>query len=240
MGHARHRHVLFSRTYQTQKSEVDSRLIETGSGQPHLRLGLNRVKGLGLDGAERVVMARKQRAFIDSRDISQRAALDRGDLQALAAADTLHPLAGDRHGARWSVAGIRRETGLLAAATGIEAIPDLPAATEGQEIVADYASLGLTLRRHPLALLRPRLTRLRLLSASELRQLPDGRLARTTGLVTVRQRPGTAEAPCSLRWKTKPEQSILLSGNQWLKGCVATCWRLHCSPYMGASNATAT
>ncbi len=174
-------------------SEIDSALIETGSGQPHVRLGLNRVKGLGLDAAQRVVMARKQRAFIDTRDISQRAALDRGDLQALAAADALQPLAGNRHGARWSVAGIRRETGLLAAATLTEAIPDLPAATEGQEIVADYASLGLTLRRHPLALLRPRLTRLRLLSASELRQLPDGRLARTTGLVTVRQRPGTAK-----------------------------------------------
>ena len=93
---------------------------------------------------------------------------------------------------------IRSETGLLAAATVIETIPNLPAATEGQEIVADYASLGLTLRRHPLALLRPRLTRLQLLSACELRQLPDG------------------------GWLAP------LSGNRWPNVFVATCWRLHC------------
>jgi error-prone DNA polymerase len=58
--------------------------------------------------------------------------------------------------------------------------------------VADYASLGLTLGRHPLALLRNRLTKQRMISAADIRTLPDGKLVRTTGLVTCRQRPGTA------------------------------------------------
>ena len=57
----------------------------------------------------------------------------------------------------------------------------------------DYAALGLTLRRHPLALLRPRLARQRLLTAAELQHLPSGRWVRACGLVTGRQRPATAK-----------------------------------------------
>src|SRR5262249_1744684 len=73
-----------------------------------------------------------------------------------------------------------------------EASPALAAPAEGEDIVADYASLGLTLGRHPLALLRNRLQRQRMLTAAELRTLPHGRITRATGLVTGRQRPGTA------------------------------------------------
>jgi error-prone DNA polymerase len=60
-------------------------------------------------------------------------------------------------------------------------------------VVHDYASLGLTLRQHPLALLRPQLAAQRLRTAAELRDAPDGRLVRACGLVTTRQRPGTAK-----------------------------------------------
>jgi len=70
----------------------------------------------------------------------------------------------------------------------------LVAPTEGEDLVADYASLGLTLGRHPLALLREHLQRQRMHTAAELKTLPHGRLARVTGLVTGRQRPGTASA----------------------------------------------
>ena len=73
-----------------------------------------------------------------------------------------------------------------------EALPVIPAAPEGKEILADYHSTGLTLRRHPLALLRPKLTRMNLRSAVELDNCPPGRLVRTTGIVTCRQRPGSA------------------------------------------------
>ena len=73
-----------------------------------------------------------------------------------------------------------------------EALPVITAAPEGEEILADYASTRLTLRRHPLALLRPKLSRMNLRSAMELDNYPPGRLVRTTGIVTCRQRPGTA------------------------------------------------
>ena len=74
----------------------------------------------------------------------------------------------------------------------IEAAPDLPAPTEGQDLVADYGSLGLTLGRHPLALLRKQLATMRLKSAKPISELPNGALIRTAGIVTCRQRPGTA------------------------------------------------
>ena len=69
---------------------------------------------------------------------------------------------------------------------------ELPAAPEGEEIVFDYASTGLTLRRHPLALLRETLAKKRLLTAQALRELPSGTLVRACGIVTVRQQPQTA------------------------------------------------
>src|SRR5688572_5149975 len=74
----------------------------------------------------------------------------------------------------------------------MENLPDLPAPSEGADIVADYASLGLTLGRHPLALLRGRLRKLGLMDAQAMLGLPHGRSARVAGLVTCRQRPDTA------------------------------------------------
>ncbi|MCA1854294.1 MAG: hypothetical protein LC647_18465, partial [Beggiatoa sp.] len=71
-------------------------------------------------------------------------------------------------------------------------VPMLRKPTEGEDIVADYGSLGLTLRRHPLALLRPALTRLSFQSAREVVGLTHGRSTHAAGLVITRQRPGTA------------------------------------------------
>ncbi|HWU83999.1 MAG TPA: OB-fold nucleic acid binding domain-containing protein, partial [Rhodocyclaceae bacterium] len=73
-----------------------------------------------------------------------------------------------------------------------EESPVLHQPSEAEDIVADYASMRLTLGRHPMALLRAHLKRHRYLSAADLRALPDKQLARCAGLVTGRQRPGTA------------------------------------------------
>jgi error-prone DNA polymerase len=82
----------------------------------------------------------------------------------------------------------------LGARTGhdAEGEPLLPAPTEGERIVADYASVGLTLGRHPLALFRERFRKKHLLSASELRCVANGRQVKTAGIVLMRQRPQTA------------------------------------------------
>ncbi len=162
------------------------------SSQPALRLGLCLVKGLAEAAAERLVAARGQGAFASVDDLARRAHLNAHDMHALAAAGALAGLSGHRHDALWDVSGIERLPRLLAGAPIVEAQPVLAAPTEGEDLVADYASLGLTLGRHPLALLRERLRRQRMHTAAELKTLPHGRLARVTGLVTGRQRPGTA------------------------------------------------
>ena len=160
--------------------------------QPALRLGLCLVKGLSEAGGKRVAAARAVQPFSDVTDLARRAELNRHDVEALAAAGALAQLSGHRRRALWDVSGIERMPPLLADAPIGEAMPKLAPPAEGESIIADYASLGLTLGRHPLALLRDRLRRQRMLTAADLRALPHGRVTRVTGLVTGRQRPGTA------------------------------------------------
>jgi error-prone DNA polymerase len=166
-----------------------------GALQPALRLGMRLVKSLSEAGAGRVVAARRERPFASVQDLAERAALDRGDLEALAAAGALASLSGNRHLAFWEVAGAERALPLaprsLDARRG-EGLPLLTAPTERQSIEADYASTGLTLGRHPLALLREQLRAERLSSAAELYELPHGTLVRTIGLVLLRQHPANA------------------------------------------------
>lgn len=157
-----------------------------------LRLGLHRVKGLSRQGGERLLNARAYRPFRDIADLARRAQLDRGDLESLAAANALRSLAGHRHRARWACAAIEAPTPLLQGVPVHEATPLLTAPSEGEDLVADYASTGLSLGRHPLALLRKRLDRLRLLTAAQLRRSKHGCLLCTGGIVTNRQSPGSA------------------------------------------------
>jgi error-prone DNA polymerase len=129
-------------------------------------------------------------------DLAARAGLDRGDLEALAAAGALAALSGNRHLAFWEVAGTERPAPLVPVSerSGSEAEgrPLLSAPTEGQAIAADYDSLGLTLGRHPLALLRKRLSAAALIPANELIAAGHGARVRTAGIVIMRQRPATA------------------------------------------------
>jgi error-prone DNA polymerase len=157
-----------------------------------LRLGLRLVKGLSEAGAQRLVQARKETIFRDPQDLAVRARLTRMDLEALAAANALASIAGSRHQASWALAGIETELPLFEGVPIAEATPLLPAPTEGQSIAADYRSLGLTLRRHPLALLRDRFIKRNVLAAEQLKTAPTARSIRYAGIVNVRQSPGTA------------------------------------------------
>jgi error-prone DNA polymerase len=174
-------------------SEWDCTLERQDDGRPALRLGLRVVKHLSHAGAGRLLAARAARAFVHVADLAERAALDRRDLEALAAADALAQLAGHRHRAVWQVSGVERALPLLPAATvTAEGLPLLRAPREGEDIVADYGSLGLTLRRHPLALLRGALTQRGVILNRELMAQPNGRRVTAAGLVITRQRPGSA------------------------------------------------
>jgi error-prone DNA polymerase len=123
--------------------------------RPAVRLGFNSIKGLSPEAGLKIEAARARQKFSNTHDLALRAGLDRQEMNALAAANALLPLAGHRRMARWQTASAPLK-GLLCKAPITEAMPpDLPSPSEGQNIVADYQSIGLTLRRHPVALLRP-------------------------------------------------------------------------------------
>jgi error-prone DNA polymerase len=169
-----------------QASSWDSRLEG-----PAVRLGLRLVRGLGQQAARRIEAARADGVFLDAVDLARRAALAGGDMRLLAAADALRSLAGHRRQQVWQAAAVHALPPLLRDAAPAEPVLDLAAPSEGEDVVFDYAATGLSLRRHPLALLRERLHP-RWLRAAQLATLPDGSRARACGLVTLRQQPETA------------------------------------------------
>ena len=192
------------RPVDVRVSDWDSTL-EPGAGAGAalhaVRLGLNRIAGLSQDAGVRIVEARVQAAFSGAEDLARRARLNAHELRALAQADALRGVTGgndgregNRHQAAWAVAGVdTRPTELLRATRLHEAPVQLVAPSEAEAMLADYRSLGLTLNRHPVAMLREQLTAFKVQPAAVLRTYPNGRIARASGLVTHRQRPETAK-----------------------------------------------
>ncbi|WP_394304484.1 error-prone DNA polymerase [Pseudomonas danubii] len=163
------------------------------SGQPAVRLGLRMIKGFRQEDGRCIESARQQRAFVDIADLAERARLDVRAQELLADAGALRALAGDRYRARWEVAGVEKQLGLFAELPRQEEAPvSLPRPSVGEDLQADYHSLGTTLGPHPLALLRAQLKARRCRSSRELLEVEHGRSVSVAGLVTGRQRPGTA------------------------------------------------
>ena len=161
--------------------------------QPAVRLGMSLLRGMRAEAAERIECARALRPFGSVADLARRADLNRHDLQVLAGANALQSLAGNRRQALWQAVGGAPDKDLLRVTHIEEDTPPLVPPSEGDEIIGDYRAQGLTLGRHPLALLRPTLLDKRFLPADVLNTFSDGQLARGAGIVTVRQRPGTAK-----------------------------------------------
>jgi error-prone DNA polymerase len=177
-------------------------LLHSARKQRPLRLGLRLVKGLSRAAAERIAAARP---FRDTADLARRAGLNDQELRFLARAGALSALAGDRYHAHWEVAAIRPATALEQAVAEPASRYQRPGPAEdaalstpspADDMMEDYRYLGLTLGAHPLALLRAdealqgHLARCH--SAAELERCRHGQFVRVAGLVTGRQRPGTA------------------------------------------------
>ena len=184
------RHGVELRPVDVTASAYESTL--EGEGLVAVRLGLHQVRHFATAAGERIVATRAHAPFADLADLARRAELGQGDLDALAAAGALAQLAGHRRQAAWAAAAVPLQRDLFAGVALREEAVSFAAPREGEDIAADYRSLGLTLGRHPLALLRTRLAAKRYLSALDLRERGNNALVRCAGLVTCRQRPGTA------------------------------------------------
>ena len=189
--------VTISNWEATLETYSQSDATQFNAAQPRVklavRLGLNMVRGLSADSVMAIEAARAIRAFSDIHDMALRAHLKRDQLQALAAANALIALSGNRRQALWQALISAPDRDLLKIAKVEEPPLLLNAPSEAESLVNDYRTLGLTLGRHPLAFLREQLSAKRFVPADVLNTFANDQLARGCGIVTVRQRPGTAK-----------------------------------------------
>ncbi len=170
---------------------------ETSKNGRAVRLGLRQIDGLGKDQAENIVKMRS-RPYRDLYDLSHRAAVPSLALGKLAAADAFHSAGLERREALWQVSAIKAQAPLPlfahADAPEQEAEPlvDLPPMAAGDHVIADYQTLRLSLRAHPVSFLRAGFDRRNIVQAAQLAEMPDGAAVEIAGVVLVRQRPGTA------------------------------------------------
>lgn len=214
------RHGIEIRPVDALHSHWDHTLEETRRQrlgvQPALRLGLRQIKGFKPAAAERLVQARAERPFRDLHDLRARARLERLDREALAAGNALRGFSGHRHQAHWDIQGLEGHRPLLPdTGTGRDGVC-LDAPSEHANLIEDYRHLGLTLGRHPMALVRhlPRFKSCH--RARELKRARPGQLVRVAGLVTHRQRPGSAKGTLfmTLEDETGNTNAIIQSATQ--------------------------
>lgn len=167
--------------------------LENIEHEPAVRLGLRLVKGFKETSAQRIKAARASTCFESAEELARLARLEHLDMQQLAASDALRSLSGHRRQQVWDAAALRRLPELLRDAPVDEPVLELPAAAEGEEVIWDYRTFGLTLRSHPLQLLRPKLDERRFATAKELMNTDDGQAVEYCGIVTLRQQPETAK-----------------------------------------------
>ena len=186
------RHGVVIQPVDVTKSEWDC-TIEPVNDRLTLRLGLSRIKHLGHAGAIRLTTARKRQPFNSLEDLAHRANLDKGDLQALASADALSTLIHNhRRQAAWTAGGIEKTSPVFPSPRIREAVPMLRAPHAGESVCADYASTGLTLGPHPLALLRRQLESLGVVTSADIGRSQHGHYVHAAGIVTTRQSPSSA------------------------------------------------
>ena len=185
-------------------------------GNSHaLRLGLRLVAGLREEDAKRLVEARQQGGpFLTPEDLMRRAKLRAPAMRALARADAFSSLDLARRETLWHVAGLEADvlpllpsphgrgndvaTGTPCSLShgeraGVRGEPELPPLRDEESVTEDYSAFGLSLRNHPMAFMRGALRAKGMVTAAELKNLPDGRHVKIAGLVLFRQRPGTAK-----------------------------------------------
>ena len=173
-------------TQNSTKQKVSKRTIG-------IRLGFCVVSSLEKAKSQAIESWRNGLPFTSVQDLARRSTLTAVDLQYLASADALRSLSGNRHQARWEAAAVEPFFELLkeAETAPLDDLFTLPP-TVKQDVMNDYITTGLSLRPHPMSLLRDEKPFSRCTKQSNLKDLRHGGFVRIAGLVTGRQRPGTA------------------------------------------------
>ena len=180
-------------------SEWDNTLEPIGPDQFALRLGLRQVDGLRRDVIERMMSVRDT-PFTDLEDFKVRTNADAGTMRKLAAADVFRSMGLDRRQALWDARALKDAPDLPLFTTGqdegTEVMFPLPQMPTCEHVVADYQTLRLSLKAHPMSFLRASMTRQGYSSANDLKHMRNGQRISMAGIVLIRQRPGTAKGVC--------------------------------------------
>jgi error-prone DNA polymerase len=184
---------IFNPSYADEAGRIEN--PSYGERQGHaLRLGFRLIKGLPQTQMRVLTEARRAGPFRSITDCACRTRLSRSLLARLAAADAFASVGLERRAALWQVLSTGEELPLFGGIQDEEDdIPCLPELSMSNEVTADYDTVGLSLKAHPIGLLRSRLIALRAISASALADAANKAVVRVAGLVLVRQRPGTAK-----------------------------------------------
>ncbi|MGD1885069.1 MAG: error-prone DNA polymerase [Paracoccaceae bacterium] len=180
-------------------SHWDNTLEPSGLGVFAVRLGLRQVDGMGEAVAGRI-MACRGTPYADVADLKKRARVDAGSMRKLAAADAFRSIGLDRRAALWDTRALRDAPDLpLFSETrdeGVEIQHKLPEMPTSEHVVADYQTLRLSLKAHPMSFLRASMTRQGYTPAGRLEHMRSGQMVSMAGIVLIRQRPGSAKGVC--------------------------------------------
>ncbi|MGJ9420901.1 error-prone DNA polymerase [Aeromicrobium sp. CF3.5] len=186
-------------------------------GRFAVRLGLDEVQGMGLEAAERVVAARAERPFVDMADVSRRAELTVAQMEALATAGTFDAFGLSRRQALWNAGYVERADQLEG--TQVQAPPPmLPGMSDVEITTADLWATHISPDRHPVEHLRPRLDAAGIHSIEALARVEHATRVRVGGLITHRQRPGTASGVTFLNLEDETGMlNVVCSQSMWTK-----------------------
>ncbi len=182
-------------------SDWDNLLEPAGRGGFAMRLGFRQVDGIRREVAEQIVAARDA-PYADLEDLKVRAGISASSIRRLAAADAVRSMSLDRRQALWDARALKDAPDLPLFSSsqtrdeGGETAVALPQMPTCEHVVADYQTLRLSLKAHPMAFLRASMRRQRYLSARDLWDARNGQKVALAGIVLIRQRPGSAKGVC--------------------------------------------
>lgn len=173
--------------------------LEPSGNNFALRLGLRQVDGMAREATARLIMARDE-PFSSLADLATRARLNGRTIRTLAAADAFRSMGLDRRAALWEAKALHDAPDLPLFQPGQdeggEPLTPLPQMPLCEHVVADYQTLRLSLKAHPMVFLRSSMTRQGFVTAADLGKIHNNRCLQLAGLVLVRQRPGSAKGVC--------------------------------------------
>ncbi len=175
--------------------------LEPGETGFALRLGLRQIDGMRQEAALRL-MDRRDAPYANAAELKSRAALDAGSVRKLAAADAMRSMGIDRRQALWQTQALKDAPALPifdhaeTDASGPDPDVSLPKMPQTEHVVADYQTLRLSLKAHPMSFYRLSLQGQGFAATSELPKMRHGQRVSLAGLVLVRQKPGSAKGVC--------------------------------------------